>query len=119
MNPPTQPPPSPGHRTPRRRLARDLLGLLLVGVGTVGLLGALYQASPPVALLLVGLVTATAGGGILYDEPAAARRAQIAGYLALTTGLTLATAAAYCLNPWSVLFGALLALAVWLSGGEA
>ncbi|MFI8194451.1 hypothetical protein ACIF8T_38000 [Streptomyces sp. NPDC085946] len=38
MNPPTQPSPLPSHQTPRRRLTRDLIGLFLVVVGTVGLL---------------------------------------------------------------------------------
>ncbi|MEU1466357.1 hypothetical protein ABZ467_38330 [Streptomyces sp. NPDC005727] len=117
MNPPTQPPPLPSRRDSRRRLARDLFGLLLVGVGTVGLLGALYTASPPAALFLIGLVAAVAGGGTLQDPPATQGR-RIAGYVVLTVGLALITAVAYWLTPWAVFFGALLPVAVWLSGGE-
>ena len=50
-----------------------MTGLLLFAAGTVGLLGALYRASPSVAVLLVGMITATAGGSILREEPATPR----------------------------------------------
>ncbi|AXI91325.1 hypothetical protein SAM9427_36770 (plasmid) [Streptomyces sp. ETH9427] len=94
-----------------------MTGLLLFAAGTVGLLGALYLAFPPVALLLIGLVTATAGGSILRDEPATPR-SRAAGHVTLTLGLTLTTVGAYWITPWAVLFGSLLAVAMWLSGGE-
>ncbi|MBG7704807.1 hypothetical protein HCJ76_43800 [Streptomyces sp. MC1] len=119
MNPPTQSPPLPSHRAPRRRLARDLIGLFLVGVGTVGLLGALYVGSPTFALFLIGLVAVTAGAAVLQTEPPVPRPVRLAGgYGALCAGLTLIAAVAYSLNPWSLLFGALLAVAVWVCGGE-
>jgi hypothetical protein len=119
VNPPTQPQPLPSHRAPRTRLARDLIGLLLVGVGTVGLLGVLYAASPPVALLLIGLAVTAAGGTILYLEQSAPPPIRITGYVSLTIGLALVTAVAYSLTPWSLLFGLLLAVAAWLSGEGA
>lgn len=118
MNPPTQPPLS-SHRAPRRRIARDLIGLLLVGVGSVGLLGALYAGSPPLAAFLIGTIAATSGGAVLHTEPPLPRPLRlVGGYGSLTLGLTLITAVAYSLNPWTLLFGLLLAVAVWLSGGE-
>ncbi|MEU5181132.1 hypothetical protein AB0G49_13880 [Streptomyces longwoodensis] len=117
MNPPTQPPPLPSHRAPRRRIARDVIGLLLVGVGSVGLLGSLFSGSPPLAVFLIGLLAATAGGSVLTVEPPVPRALRLfGGYGALATGLALITAVAYCVTPWTLPFGALLAVAVWLSG---
>ncbi|MEU3788505.1 hypothetical protein AB0F07_01705 [Streptomyces fructofermentans] len=120
MNPPTQPQPLPSHRAPRRRIARDLIGLLLAGVGTVGLLGALFAGSPPLALFVIGLVAATAGGAVLYTEPAVPHALRlVGGYGSLAVGLALIAAVAYSLNPWTLLFGVLLAVAAWVSGEGA
>jgi hypothetical protein len=105
----------------RRRLARDLFGLLLAGVGTVGLLGALYSASPPTVVFLIGALTASAGGAVLRQtEPPVPPQVRLyRGYVTLTVGLALMSAAAYTFTPWSVLFGAILAVAVWMSGEGA
>lgn len=64
---------------------------------------------------------AAAGGSVLLQkEPPVPRPVRLyRGYGPLTVGLTLMTAAAYTLTPWSVPFGALLAIAVWMSGEGA
>ncbi|MER7937921.1 MULTISPECIES: hypothetical protein [unclassified Streptomyces] len=119
MNPPTQPPPLPSHRAPRRRLARDLIGLSLAGAGSVGLLGALYVASPTAVVFLVGLLLIGAGTAVLCFEPALPQRVRAAiGYGLLIAGLTVVTAVAYALNPWTLLFEGLLTVAVWLMSSE-
>jgi hypothetical protein len=77
------------------------------------------MGSPAVALLLIGLLTATAGGAVLQTTPPVPRLIRlVGGYGALSAGLMLITAVAYSVNPWSLLFAALLAVAVWVCGGE-
>ncbi|MFI5859357.1 hypothetical protein [Streptomyces parvulus] len=115
MNPPTQSPP-PSHRAPRRRIIRDLLGLFLIGSGTVGLLGALYIAEPLVALLLAGLVLCVGGYTVLYIAPPLHPAVRlVAGYCALSLGLTVLAGLAFALTPWSLLFALLVAVGVYLS----
>ncbi|RSS97238.1 hypothetical protein EF903_01570 [Streptomyces sp. WAC05292] len=119
MNPPTQSP-HPGHRAPKRRVVRDLLGLLLVSTGTVGLLGALYASAPLAALALAGLLLTVGGGGVLYISPRLHPAVRlVGGYCALTVGLWIFVGIAFYLAPWSLLFGLLLALGVFLSSEEA
>ncbi|MER5482530.1 hypothetical protein ABT024_04845 [Streptomyces sp. NPDC002812] len=119
MNSPAQLPPLPGHRAPRRRIARDLLGLFLIGAGTVGLLGALYTASPLVSLLVAGLVLAAGGLTVLIIAPPFPRYVRIfGGYLTLSLGLWVLIGVVCYLTPWSLLFALLLAAGVWLSGEE-
>lgn len=119
MNPPTQSPP-PDHRAPRRRIARDLIGLFLVGAGTVGLLGAISVTAPLVALFLAGLGLSIGGGAVLYINPPLPHWVRlVAGYFALTMGLWVLTGLALYLTPWSLLFGLLLALGVFLSSEGA
>ncbi|MEU0857393.1 hypothetical protein ABZ352_18415 [Streptomyces griseofuscus] len=118
MNPPKLPP-LPGYQAPRRRILRDLLGLLLVGAGTVGLLGVLYAAEPLVALALVGLVLVAGGATVLFLSPPLPRVVRlIAGYCALSLGLWLLIGLACYLTPWSLLFGLVLAVGVLLSSSE-
>ncbi|WP_404949017.1 hypothetical protein HFP70_35125 [Streptomyces sp. ARC14] len=115
MNPPTQSPP-PGHRAPRRRIARDLIGLFLIGSGTVGLLGALYTAEPLVTLALAGVILTVGGGSVLYISPPLHRALRlIAGYCALSLGLWVLVGLAVYLTPWSLIFALTLALGVFLS----
>lgn len=72
-----------------------------------------------VACIVVARDTSRSGATSTTGCPGdPARRVRAAGYLALTLGLSLVTAVACWLTLWSVLFGALLAVAVWLSGGE-
>ncbi|AWI32708.1 hypothetical protein [Streptomyces tirandamycinicus] len=119
MKPPTQTPP-PGHRAPRRRIARDLIGLLLVSAGTVGLLGALYAAEPLVTLFLVGLALTVGGGTVLSIAPPLPPALRIiAGYCALTFGLWIFVGLALHLTPWSLLFALVLAVGVFLSSEGA
>ncbi|WP_330335732.1 hypothetical protein OHS33_38795 (plasmid) [Streptomyces sp. NBC_00536] len=119
MNPPTQLPP-PGHRAPKRRIARDLIGLFLVSTGTVGLLGALYSAAPLAALALAGFVLVVGGGGVLYISPPLHPAVRlIGGYAALAIGLWIFVGLAFYLTPWSLLFFLLLAIGVFLSSEEA
>lgn len=119
MNPPTQSPP-PSHRAHRRRIARDLIGLFLVGAGTVGLLGALYAAAPLAALFLAGLALTAGGGTVLYISPPLPRFVRfLAGYFALTLGLWALVSIACYLTPWSLLFALMLALGVLLSSEGA
>ncbi|GAA3500978.1 hypothetical protein GCM10019016_080850 [Streptomyces prasinosporus] len=81
---------------------RDLLGLLLIGSGTVGLLGALHAAAPLATLFLAGLVLCVGGGTVLHISPPLHRAARlIAGYCALSLGLTVLAALAFALKPWS------------------
>lgn len=115
MNPPTQSPP-PGHRAPRRRIARDLLGLFLIGSGTVGLLGALYIAQPLVTLALAGIILTAGGSTVLYLSPPLPRAVRlITGYCALSLGLWVLVGLAVYLTPWSLLFALVLAIGVFLS----
>ncbi|MFB8026002.1 MULTISPECIES: hypothetical protein [unclassified Streptomyces] len=115
MNPPPQSPPS-GHRATRRRVARDLIGLFLVSVGTVGLLGALYAAEPLVTLFLAGLVLTIGGGTVLYIKPSLHPALRlIAGYGSLTLGLWVLAGLAFYLTPWSLAFALLLTVGVFLS----
>ncbi|MFD4933401.1 hypothetical protein [Streptomyces virginiae] len=119
MNPPTQSPP-PGHRAPKRRILRDLLGLFLVSTGTVGLLVALYSAAPLAALALGGLVLTVGGGAVLYISPPLHPAVRlIGGYGALALGLWVFVGLAIYLTPWSILFALLLAIGAFLSSEEA
>ncbi|GAA2786313.1 hypothetical protein GCM10010521_75330 [Streptomyces rameus] len=90
-------------------MLRDLLGLLMIGSGTVGLLGALYVAEPLVTLFLAGLVLCVGGSTVLR----AARL--VAGYCALSLGLTVLASLAFALSPWSLPFALVLAVGVFLS----
>ncbi|MER6230993.1 hypothetical protein ABT169_17840 [Streptomyces sp. NPDC001616] len=115
MNPPTQSPPS-SHRAPRRRILRDLLGLFLIGSGTVGLLGALYTANPLVTLFLAGLVLCVGGYAVLNTTPLLHPAVRlVAGYCALSLGLTVLAGLAFSFTPWSLLFALLVAFGVYLS----
>lgn len=115
MNPPTQSPPS-SHRAPRHRILRDLLGLFLIGTGTVGLLGALYAAEPLVACLLAGLVLCVGGATVLRVTPPLHPSVRlVAGYCALSLGLTVLAGLAFSFTPWSLLFALVLAVGAYLS----
>ncbi|MGW0562931.1 hypothetical protein ACWDZ4_20485 [Streptomyces sp. NPDC003016] len=119
MNPPTQSPP-PSHQAHRRRIARDLIGLFLVGAGAAGLLGALYAANPLAALFLAGLTLTAGGATILRISSPLPRIARfLAGYFALTLGLTILVGIACHLTPWSLLFALMLTLGVLLSSEGA
>jgi hypothetical protein len=105
---------------PRRRIVRDLTGLLLVSAGTVGLLGALYWAEPFAALALAGFALTGGGTSVLYITPPLPRAGRlIAGYCALTLGLWILCGLACYLTPWSLLFGLVLTIGVLLSSEEA
>ncbi|MGW7594678.1 hypothetical protein [Streptomyces rubiginosohelvolus] len=115
MNPPTQPSPS-SHRAPRRRVLRDVLGLFLIGSGTVGLLGALYAAEPLVTLFLAGLILGFGGSTVLRVAPPLHPLVRlVAGYVALSLGLTVLAGLAFAFTPWAVLFALLVALGAYLS----
>ncbi|MGA5411583.1 hypothetical protein ACPCSC_30550 [Streptomyces lavendulocolor] len=97
-------------------MLRDLVGLLLIGSGTVGLLGALYAAEPLVTLFLAGLVLCVGGGTVLYISPPLHRAVRlVAGYIALSLGLTVLAGLAFALSRWSLLFALVLAIGVYLS----
>ncbi|WP_030372321.1 hypothetical protein [Streptomyces rimosus] len=126
MNPPTQSP-SPGHRAPRRRIARELFGLFLAGTGAVGLLGsviiglleAVYIAAPLVVMGLAGIILAASGGAVLYISPPLPRAVRLtSGYCALLLGLLVLIFVAARLAPWSLLFTLMLAVGVALSSEE-
>jgi hypothetical protein len=100
-------------------VARDLIGLSLAAAGTAGLLGALYAASPALALLLAALAAAGVGGAILYGPPGASRARVWCGYSLLGTSTGVLVVLALVAAPWTVLFAALAGVGVWLSGEEA
>lgn len=115
MNPPTQSPTS-RHGAPRRRILRDLLGLFLIGSGTVGLLGSLYTAEPLLALFLAGLVLCVGGCAVLYITPPLHPVVRLlAGYCALSLGLTVLAGLAFSFTPWSLLFALMAAVGAYLS----
>jgi hypothetical protein len=101
-------------------MLRDLLGLLLIGAGTVGLLGALYAAEPLVTLFLAGLVLCVGGGTVLYISPPLHPAARlVAGYCAMSLGFTVLAGLAFALSPWSLLFALVLSVGVFLSSEGA
>ncbi|MER7759450.1 hypothetical protein [Streptomyces sp. NPDC097619] len=119
MNLPTLPP-YLGHQPPRRRIVRDIAGLLLVSTGTVGLLGALYVTVPLAALALAGVILTVGGIGVLSIRPPLHPAIRlIGGFGALAVGSWIFVGIAVYLTPWTLLFGLLLALGVFLSGEEA
>ncbi|MEU7228914.1 hypothetical protein [Streptomyces chrestomyceticus] len=126
MNPPTQSP-SPGHRAHRRRIARELLGLFMIGSGAVGLLvsvvigllEAVFIAAPLVVMGLAGIILAASGGAVLYISPPLPRAVRlIAGYFAFSFGSMVLVFVATRLVPWSLLFMLVLGAGVALSSEE-
>ncbi|MFJ5143037.1 hypothetical protein [Streptomyces sp. NPDC088707] len=115
MNPPQQSPP-PGHRSPRRRVLRDLLGLLLIISGVLGLLGALHAADPQAAKFVAGLVLCIGGGAVLYIVPPLSKAVRItAGYFALGLGIALLASTTLALSLWTWPCALVIALGVYLS----
>ncbi len=101
-------------------MVRDLLGLLLIGSGTVGLLGALYAANPLIPLGLAGVILTAGGGTVLYLSPPLPRALRIvAGYCGLSFGLWVLVGLAVYLTPWSLLFALVLAIGVFMSSEGA
>lgn len=100
-------------------MARDLIGLALVGAGTVGLLGALYGLSPALALFLAGLALVAGGGAAVYSPRPLPPARLWCGYTALGLGLATLTVLGVLLAPWAGVFAVLTAAGVWLSGEEA
>ncbi|MFF0754388.1 hypothetical protein [Streptomyces sp. NPDC004267] len=115
MNPPTQSPP-PGHRAPRHRVLRDVLGLLLIVSGVIGLLGALHAADPRAAEFVSSLILCVGGSAVLYIAPPLSKAVRyVAGYGALWLGLALLASVTIALSPWTWLFALVVSAGVYLS----
>lgn len=93
--------------------------MLLACVGAAGLLGVILAEDRQLFALLTGILSATFGAAVLYRNPPLSRLMRmLCGYGSLTLGLAKLVAVFFAVTPWTLLFGVLLAVAVWLSGGE-
>ncbi|MFJ4342585.1 hypothetical protein [Streptomyces sp. NPDC088915] len=113
-------PPLPNHSAPRHHVARELVGLFLIGAGTVGLLWVTSTVTPLLTLFLIGAGLCTGALGTLFGSPSLGRTARaLLGYLPLGIGLSLITFAAWLVSPWTLACALVTGGGVWLSSKEA
>ncbi|MFF4188086.1 hypothetical protein ACFYZ9_33320 [Streptomyces sp. NPDC001691] len=120
MNTSPQLPPLPDHRAPRRHIARELVGLFLIGSGMGALLCVTYAVAPFLTLGLVGLGLCAGGAGTLFGSPLLPRVARVGvGYVPFAIGLAILTFLGWLVSPWTLLCALVLGCGVWLSAKEA
>ncbi|MEU3499259.1 hypothetical protein ABZ726_00275 [Streptomyces hundungensis] len=120
MNTSPQLPPLPDHRAPRRHIARELVGLFLIGTGTATLLCVTYAAAPLLAVGIMGLGLCAGGAGTLFGSPLLPQAARVAvGYVPFGVGLAILTFLGWLVSPWTLLCALVLGCGLWLSAKEA